>query len=776
MRRSRGHGVGRGGRVVGGGGGVSAPLAALLCCLVALAGAAAARSPRVPAVYKTLSGDAPLVVAKGGFSGVFPDSSQGAYAFALIASAPDTTLWCDVQLTKDGVGVCLRDINMQNCTNIAGVYPARNRSYVINDVQKTGWFPLDFKMAEFQNVILTQAIWSRTNRFDYTEYSILSVTDLQSLVKPHSVWLNVQHAIFYKQHGLNMRNYILSIQRRVSVKYISSPELGFLQSISGRVSRRTKLVFSFLDKTLPDPSINQTYGSLLSNLTFIKSIASGIMVPKSYIWPVTMDNYLLPPTSIITEAHSAGLEIYASDFANDRIIPYNYSYDPLAEYLSFIVDGGFSVDGVLSEFPITASEAIGCFVNLNSSKTDHGNPLIISHNGASGDYPDCTDLAYHNAINDGADIIDCPVQVTGDGVLICMSSINLLNTTNVQRTPFSSRASIVPEIQSTPGIFTFNLTWDDLNNSTLKPKISSPESSYYFIRNPRYTNQGKFLKLSDFLTIRQDKDLSGVMIIIENAAFLAKSLGIDIVDSVTTALSDAGYNNQSTKEVMIQSKDSAVLVKLKQQKTKCKLVYTLPLDIGDASASSLVDMKKFADAVVVDKASVFALSAEFIINQTNLVKHLQSVGLAVYAQVFRNEFVSQPWDFFSDATVEINNYVQLVNISGFITDFPKTVKRYKKNSCTGLGKDMPSYMQSVQVGSLAQFLRTFNAQPPALVPMPTLNASSVEEPPLPPVTSKNSSGGASWGAPTPSAPPSGAHIASVSTGKLLVMVFAALLI
>lgn len=96
------------------------------------------------------------------------------------------------------------------------------------------------------------------------------------------------------------------------------------------------------------------------------------------------------------------------------------------------------------------------------------NPLIISHNGASGDYPDCTDLAYRNAINDGANVIDCPVQVTSDGVLVCMSSINLLDTTNVEQTTFSSLASTVSEIQPTPGIFTFNITWGDLNSSTLK--------------------------------------------------------------------------------------------------------------------------------------------------------------------------------------------------------------------------------------------------------------------------------------------------------------------
>ncbi|KAG0545809.1 hypothetical protein BDA96_02G394100 [Sorghum bicolor] len=775
MRRSRRQRNGRGGGSGQRGVRVAFAFAVLLGCVMPLVGGAAAQGPRLPSDYKTLSGAAPLVVAKGGFSGVFPDSSQGAYSFAMIASAPDTAMWCDVQLTKDGVGVCLRDINMKNCTTVDQAYPARTRTYVIDGVQKSGWFVSDFTIAELQSVSLTQAIWSRTERFDGI-YPIVSVTDFRSLVMPSPVWLNVQHDIFYKQHGLDMRNYIFSIKKRVSMDYISSPELGFLKNISGRVGRKTKLVFRFLDKALLDHSINQTYGSLSSNLTFIKSIASGIIVPKSYIWPVTKDNYLLPSTSIVTEAHNAGLEIYASDFANDRIIPYNYSYDPLAEYLNFVNDGGFSVDGVLSEHPITASEAIGCFTKLNSNKTDHGEPLVISHNGASGDYPDCTDLAYHSAIDNGADIIDCPVQVTSDGVLMCMSSGNLLDTTNVQTTTYSSLVSVVPKIQPQPGIFTFNLTWADMNSNALKPKISSPASGYSLVRNPRYTNQGKFLKLSDFLAIAMDKDLSGVMIIIENAAFLINSLGIDIVDSVTTALSAAGFNNHPTKEVLIQSKDSAVLVKLKQKKTKSKLVYTLPSGIGDASNSSLKDIKKFAEAVVVDSKSVFTLSSDFIIRQNSLVQDLQSAGLALYAEVFRNEFVAQPLDFFGDETVEINYYVQSFNLSGIITDFPKTVRRYKKNTCTVLGNDMPNYMQPPQAGSLAQFLQTFKTQPPSLPPMPTLSSSSVEEPPLPTVASRSVSDGSSSGGTRTPGTPSDAHTATMSAGMLLVMVFTALLI
>jgi len=188
----------------------------------------------------------------------------------------------------------------------------------------------------------------------------------------------------------------------------------------------------------------------------------------------------------------------------------------------------------------------------------------------------------------------------------------------------------------------------------------------------------KYLKI--ILINRIISSLTNLSFVLQNAAYIAKSLGIDIVDSVTTALSAAGFGNQTAKEVLIQSKDSAVLVKLKQQKTKCKLVYTLPSGIGDASNSSLKDIKQFAEAVVVDSKSVFTLSSDFIIRQNSLVQDLQSAGLALYAEVFRNEFVAQPLDFFGDETVEINYYVQSFNLSGIITDFPKTVRRYKSKS------------------------------------------------------------------------------------------------
>jgi glycerophosphoryl diester phosphodiesterase len=88
--------------------------------------------------------------------------------------------------------------------------------------------------------------------------------------------------------------------------------------------------------------------------------------------------------------------------------------------------------------------------------------MIISHNGASGNYPGCTDLAYKKAVDDGADVIDCPVQVTKDGVLVCMSSVNLMDDTTVSRSQFSSQTTVIKDVQSVQGVFTFNLTWDDI--------------------------------------------------------------------------------------------------------------------------------------------------------------------------------------------------------------------------------------------------------------------------------------------------------------------------
>ncbi|WOG96058.1 hypothetical protein DCAR_0415388 [Daucus carota subsp. sativus] len=701
-----------------------ASLSFLLLCLLVIS--AAQRSP-----WKTLSGDPPLAVARGGFSGIFPDSSMNAYTLALITGLPDMVLWCDVQLTSDGAGICFPELTLNNGSDIGALFNESSNTYLVNGVSRTGWFSLDFTLDALVNVSLTQGVFSRSNLFDSSLFQIVTVEEVARQLKPPSLWLNVQHDAFFSQHNLSMRSFVISASRSVIVNYISSPEVNFLRSIVTRFKPSpTKLIFRFLGQSDIEPSTNQTYGSLLKNLTFIKTFASGIIVPKTYIWPTDKDLYLLPHTSVVLDAHKEGLEIFASDFANDIPFAYDYNYDPVAEYLNFIDNGNFSVDGVLSDFPITPSEAIDCFSHMDKNNSGPAIPLVISHEGASGEYPGCTDLAYKQAISDGADVLDCPVQMSKDGVPFCLGSINLIDRTTAAQS-FSNLVVNVPEL-NTEGIFSFNVNWSDIQ--TLKPVISNPDLGAFLYRNPRNKNAGSFVALSDFLALANNAtSISGVLIRIENASYLAEKQGLGVVDAVVDALSKAGYNNQTNKKVMIQSSNSAVLIKLKEDKNNYEFVYEVEEDIRDALNSTILDITKFANSLVINKNSVFTKNIGFLTGATDVVSKLQAFKLPVYVQLFRNEFYSQAWDFFSDAYVELNSFVAGAGIDGVITDFPGTANKYRRNPCLSLGKDTPSYMTPVGPGSL---LTVSETQPPAVAPSPVLDVSDVTEPPFPSVAAK----------------------------------------
>lgn len=113
------------------------------------------------------AGSPPVVIARGGFSGIFPDSSLASYNLALKASSPNITLWCDLQLTKDGVGICFPDVKLDNATDISVVYPGKAKDYSVNMVPTRGWFSFDFNFKELQIV-------SRKSYFSRSNYKIVS--------------------------------------------------------------------------------------------------------------------------------------------------------------------------------------------------------------------------------------------------------------------------------------------------------------------------------------------------------------------------------------------------------------------------------------------------------------------------------------------------------------------------------------------------------------------------------------------------------------------------
>lgn len=179
-----------------------------------------------------------------------------------------------------------------------------------------------------------------------------------------SFLLLLQNAAFYAQYGIRAVDNVLEMLKVYQIDFVSSSDIGFLKSINGKTNKTTKVIFQLLNAMDIEATTKQPYGTIVKDLAAIKLFASGIMVPKEFIWPVKPDKYLGLPTTLVADAHKLGLEVYASGFANDLFTSYSYNYDPTAEYLQFI-DNGESVDGVVTDFPATASNAIGEITNTN---------------------------------------------------------------------------------------------------------------------------------------------------------------------------------------------------------------------------------------------------------------------------------------------------------------------------------------------------------------------------------------------------------------------------
>ncbi|CAN6246888.1 unnamed protein product [Urochloa humidicola] len=700
--------------------------------LLLLHGANAASNAPAGPRWQTLSGRPPQVIARGGFSGLFPDSSQFAYQFALSTSLPDVALFCDLQFSSDGFGFCKTGLTLDNSTTVSEVFPKMEKTYKVDGEDVHGWFSLDFTSDQLvQNVTLIQNIFSRPSTFDGS-MGMYTLDDIVEL-RPPQIWLNVQYNAFFLERKLSTEDYILKLPKDYSLTYISSTEIDFLKSLGGKLKRsKTKLIFRFLNEDVIEPSTKKTYGDILKDLKSIKDFAVGILVPKTYIWPLNKDQYLAPATSLVKDAHALGLEVYASGFANDIATSYNYSYDPSAEYLQFIDNQDFSVDGVLTDFPPTASGAIACLAHTKGNPLPppgkDTRPLIITHNGASGVFPGCTDLAYEQAIKDGTDIIDCSVQMSKDGVAFCMHSVDLSPHTTAG-TAFVSKSSTVHEIQNKSGVFAFSLSWSEIQ--TLKPELFSPFAQAGLKRNPAAKNAGKILTLAQFLDMTKASNVSGILIEIEHASYLARR-GIDVVDAVFSAVTKAGYDKETKQHVYIQSDDSSVLAVFKTKFATFKRVLNLEIDFSGASKPSLDDIKKFSDAVRIHRSSVAQINGYFMTRFTDTVGTLQAANLTVFVGVLKNEFMNLGFDYFADPTVEIVTYSDAVMADGLVTDYPATAAHYFRSPCSDVNLNLSYSILPAQPGALVH-LAAPGALAPAAGPAPMLEPKDVVDPPLPPV-------------------------------------------
>jgi glycerophosphoryl diester phosphodiesterase len=136
------------------------------------------------------------------------------------------------------------------------------------------------------------------------------------------------------------------------------------------------------------------------------------------------DKTLTAPTTLIADAHKAGLLVHLYTLRNEpRYLAADYKGNPEAEVAQFIQLG---IDGYFDDFPGTGDkvrdQVVAPFVRSpdnpdvlkqpNFNTLDKKPPIVIGHRGASGERPEHTLAAYKVAIANGADFIEPDLVVT----------------------------------------------------------------------------------------------------------------------------------------------------------------------------------------------------------------------------------------------------------------------------------------------------------------------------------------------------------------------------
>lgn len=159
----------------------------------------------------------------------------------------------------------------------------------------------------------------------------------------------------------------------------------------------------------------------------------------------------------------------------------------------------------------------------------------------------------------------------------------------------------------------------------------------------------------------------------QNAPYLA-SKGFDVVATVSTALSNATLDKQSTQKVLIQSDDSSVLLKFKDNPNYQRVFYVQE-SISGAPDQVAQEVKKYADAVFVHRDAIVVASNNFAFNFTKTIPALHAANISVYVGYLKNEFENLIFDYLSDPYVELTTFYSQ-KVDGFVTDYPGTANLF----------------------------------------------------------------------------------------------------
>jgi glycerophosphoryl diester phosphodiesterase len=351
----------------------------LAVAVASLAAAACAAGPGVsstrgtaPTMNPITPSPKPLVIAHRGASGYVPEHTLAAYAMAIAQGAE--AIEPDLVSTKDGVLVARHenaiaslnpDGTLREATTDVAERPefaSRKTTKTIDGVAITGWFTEDFTLAELKTLRAKErlpTIRPANMRFDGM-FEIPTFEEVLRLAaqenarraltagqakgwRPLSVYPETKHPTFFRGIGLPLEETLVKTLDRYgytkpdSAVFIQSFETANLKQL--RAMTRVPIVQLLNTTGQPydftvsgDP---RTYADLAKpeGLAGIAAYANGIGVNTAMMIPLLADGRLGTPTTLVSDAHNAGLIVHGWTFrAENNFLPTDFDIgtDPAA--------------------------------------------------------------------------------------------------------------------------------------------------------------------------------------------------------------------------------------------------------------------------------------------------------------------------------------------------------------------------------------------------------------------------------------------------------------
>jgi glycerophosphoryl diester phosphodiesterase len=274
----------------------------------------------------------PIVIAHRGASALRPEHTLASYELAIELGAD--YIEPDVVATRDGVLVARHENEISGTTDVAArpEFAARRAVKEIDGRERAGWFTEDFTLAELRTLRARERLPElRGTAFD-GRFEIPTLEEVIALAARAGVGVypETKHPSYFAAIGLALEPPLLAaLDGFGGPVFIQSFEAGNLRA---------------LRRDTEHPLVRLTAGAA-PDVAAIAEYADAIGPHKDQVIPRREDGRLGEPTSLVADAHAAGLAVHAWTFRPEpEFLP--TGMDLAAELGAFLAAGA---DGVFAD-------------------------------------------------------------------------------------------------------------------------------------------------------------------------------------------------------------------------------------------------------------------------------------------------------------------------------------------------------------------------------------------------------------------------------------------